>query len=145
MGDEKKALYRASFCQTFPEFLNHRNGEWKLWFGTAIGFLSLALWLWFFCKLYVYKPLPSAFRKRANWLRCAMRSPFAKTLSPVLPADGITRRISGSKRFAPSPTLHLQIVLFHHKQTHNGWKDLIRDRYEDSEKQRDLFLDFSFL
>jgi len=64
--DEKKALYRASFCQTFPEFLNHRKGEWKLWFGTAIGFLSLALWLWFFCKLYVYKPLPSSFSEEGK-------------------------------------------------------------------------------
>lgn len=40
--EEKKALYRASFCQTFSEF-KYRSPEWKACLGGAIGAFGLAL------------------------------------------------------------------------------------------------------
>lgn len=40
--EEKKALYRASFCQTFSEF-KYRSPEWKACLGGALGAFGLAL------------------------------------------------------------------------------------------------------
>jgi len=59
--EEKKGLYRASFCQTFVEFENCKAGVWKYWGGGALIGLSLSLLLWFFCKCKVYNPLPKSF------------------------------------------------------------------------------------
>lgn len=59
--DEKKALYRASFNQTMLEAGARHNGEWKLAVGATFLGLSVGLWLWFFCKLKVYNPLPESF------------------------------------------------------------------------------------
>lgn len=42
--EEKKALYRASFCQTFSE-MKAGTGEWKLHLGVGLIFCSLALWV----------------------------------------------------------------------------------------------------
>ena len=42
--EEKKALYRASFCQTFSE-MKAGTGEWKLHLGIGLIFCSLALWV----------------------------------------------------------------------------------------------------
>lgn len=40
--EEKKALYRASFCQTFSEF-KAPTGEWKMAIGGVLIAVSLAL------------------------------------------------------------------------------------------------------
>jgi cytochrome c oxidase subunit 4 len=42
--EEKKALYRASFCMTFSE-INAPTGEWKSILGIACLFISLGLWI----------------------------------------------------------------------------------------------------
>lgn len=46
--EEKKALYRASFCQTFSEF-KYRSSEWKACLGGALGAFGaamlVALWM----------------------------------------------------------------------------------------------------
>lgn len=53
--DEKKALYRASFCQTFAEF-THPTGEWKGCIGWTLVTASLAilfsLWMNLFGEFY---------------------------------------------------------------------------------------------
>lgn len=49
--EEKKQLYRASFCQTFAE-MNAPTGEWKSILGCAIGFLSLSLWIYMGMRLF---------------------------------------------------------------------------------------------
>ncbi|KAL3859498.1 hypothetical protein ACJMK2_009717 [Sinanodonta woodiana] len=55
--EEKKALYRASFCQTFAE-LNAPTGEWRtILAGTLLG-LTLTVWLMIYMKQFVYPPLP---------------------------------------------------------------------------------------
>uniref|UniRef100_G3CJT5 Cytochrome c oxidase subunit 4 n=1 Tax=Dipetalogaster maximus TaxID=72496 RepID=G3CJT5_DIPMA len=62
---EKKALYRASFCQTLAE-TDAPNGEWKSIMGSSLVFMSLAVWLYLFFKLFAYNPtLPETF-KEAN-------------------------------------------------------------------------------
>lgn len=48
---EKKALYRASFCQTFAEF-NAPTGEWKLAVAGALIASALALWFAVWMRLY---------------------------------------------------------------------------------------------
>lgn len=67
--DEKKALYRASFCQTYAEFVLNDKGQWKLWIGGVLIGLAFSLWLWFFCKLFVYKPLPDTFSPEGQLAR----------------------------------------------------------------------------
>lgn len=41
--EEKKALYRASFCQTFSEF-KAGSGEWKKHLGISFIMISLGIW-----------------------------------------------------------------------------------------------------
>ncbi|CAH1117225.1 unnamed protein product [Phaedon cochleariae] len=60
--EEKKALYRASFCQTFAEF-KAPTGEWKSVIGLSLVFMSGAFWLFYFMKAFVYSPLPITFDK----------------------------------------------------------------------------------
>jgi len=80
--EEKKALYRASFGQTFAE-IKAPTGEWKALIGFSLVGISIAMWMFIwmkqfgeFCKtsnLYltlfnlvfliftVYQPLPITF------------------------------------------------------------------------------------
>ncbi|XP_047540287.1 cytochrome c oxidase subunit 4 isoform 1, mitochondrial [Vanessa atalanta] len=58
--EEKKALYRASFCQTFAEF-QAPTGEWKGALGWALCIASLSVWIYMAMKLFVYSPLPASF------------------------------------------------------------------------------------
>jgi len=58
--EDKKALYRHSFCQTFAE-MNAPTGEWKTIVGCGLGLISVALWLFLACKTFVYPPVPSSF------------------------------------------------------------------------------------
>ncbi|XP_054267061.1 uncharacterized protein LOC128989214 [Macrosteles quadrilineatus] len=55
--DEKKCLYRASFCQTFAE-MEAPTGEWKSIIGCTLGFVSIAIWIAMFIKKFVLPPLP---------------------------------------------------------------------------------------
>nr|AGG22607.1 mitochondrial cytochrome c oxidase subunit IV [Locusta migratoria]AGG22608.1 mitochondrial cytochrome c oxidase subunit IV [Locusta migratoria] len=58
--EEKKALYRASFCQTFAE-IQAPTGEWKSIIGITLIAVSLSLWVYMAMKIWVYRPLPSTF------------------------------------------------------------------------------------
>ncbi|XP_076249373.1 cytochrome c oxidase subunit 4 isoform 1, mitochondrial [Calliopsis andreniformis] len=58
--EEKKALYRASFCQTFAE-IDAPSGEWKGDIGITLMGVALTLWLCMFFKQYVLPPLPITF------------------------------------------------------------------------------------
>jgi cytochrome c oxidase subunit 4 len=49
--EEKKALYRYSFCQTLAE-LKAATGEWKACVGYALLLSSLALWMYVWLKVY---------------------------------------------------------------------------------------------
>ena len=70
-SEEKKALYRASFRQTFSEF-KAPTGEWKSILGWAFFFTALGMWMYYFEKLCVYDPFPESFseeNKRAQLRR----------------------------------------------------------------------------
>jgi cytochrome c oxidase subunit 4 len=58
--EEKKALYRASFCQTYAE-MRAPTGEWKSIIGVGLGLVGLSWWMYIWMKLYVYPPLPKSF------------------------------------------------------------------------------------
>jgi len=49
--EEKKALYRASFCQTYAE-MQAPTGLWKQHLGVSLMFISLAMWLFICAKLF---------------------------------------------------------------------------------------------
>ncbi|KAL3287636.1 hypothetical protein HHI36_002105 [Cryptolaemus montrouzieri] len=60
--EEKKALYRASFCQTFAEF-KASSPEWKSIVGIALIFVSFGIWLYYGLVAFVYPPLPDSFKE----------------------------------------------------------------------------------
>lgn len=49
--EEKKALYRASFCQTFAEF-KHPTGEWKYIVGWSMVGISIAIMVTLWMKAF---------------------------------------------------------------------------------------------
>lgn len=49
--EEKKALYRASFCQTFAEF-KHPTGEWKYVIGWSMVGVSIAIMITLWMKAF---------------------------------------------------------------------------------------------
>ncbi|KAK8748682.1 hypothetical protein OTU49_015943 [Cherax quadricarinatus] len=59
--EEKKALYRASFCQTFAE-MKAPTGEWKSVLGITLILSSLGIWIYMWMKMYVYDDLPESFK-----------------------------------------------------------------------------------
>uniref|UniRef100_A0A4D5R9A3 Cytochrome c oxidase subunit 4 n=1 Tax=Scolopendra viridis TaxID=118503 RepID=A0A4D5R9A3_SCOVI len=60
--EEKKALYRASFCQTFAE-IRAPTGEWKMIITGILIASSLAIWFYVWMMKYVYGPLPKSFKE----------------------------------------------------------------------------------
>merc|ERR1711887_438722 len=58
--EEKKAIYRASFAQTFSE-MKAPTGEWKSILGVTFFISSLAIWIYMYMKTFVYFPMPNTF------------------------------------------------------------------------------------
>ncbi|EZA49942.1 hypothetical protein DMN91_011833 [Ooceraea biroi] len=58
--EEKRALYRASFRQTFSE-MQAPTGEWKGIIGLSLIVMSAGVWLYIYFKLVAYPPLPESF------------------------------------------------------------------------------------
>lgn len=63
--EEKKALYRASFCMTFSE-IKAPTGEWKSILGVACMLISAALWVVMLERKFVFKPLPESFSEESK-------------------------------------------------------------------------------
>lgn len=49
--EEKKALYRASFCQTYSE-MRAPNGEWKSILGCTLGLVAASYWMYMWAKVF---------------------------------------------------------------------------------------------
>jgi cytochrome c oxidase subunit 4 len=60
--EEKKALYRASFRQTFAE-MNAPTGEWKSITALILGGISVTAWFIFYIKKFVLPPMPETITK----------------------------------------------------------------------------------
>ncbi|XP_050312494.1 cytochrome c oxidase subunit 4 isoform 1, mitochondrial-like [Anthonomus grandis grandis] len=61
--EEKKALYRYSFCQTYSEMKCALQGEWKAVLGTVCLLIAPAFWIMYFFRLTIYRhrPMPQGF------------------------------------------------------------------------------------
>merc|ERR1719382_2026857 len=57
--EEKKALYRASFCQTLVE-VEAPTGEWKSILGVVLVGISIGIWGYMWMKKFVYSDLPES-------------------------------------------------------------------------------------
>ncbi|CAO1405648.1 unnamed protein product [Diamesa hyperborea] len=57
---EKKAIYRASFCQTFAE-MKYPTGEWKMHIGAGLIAASLAIYVALLMNWFVYNEDPITF------------------------------------------------------------------------------------
>lgn len=88
--EEKKSLYRASFCQTFAE-IDAPNGDWKASIGVALMGCTLALWIFIYLKLYVYPPLPPSFSKESQLAQLDRM-----LVLDVNPIEGISARLKKS-------------------------------------------------
>ncbi|EDW53897.1 cytochrome c oxidase subunit 4 isoform 1, mitochondrial [Drosophila sechellia] len=60
--DEKKQLYRYSFCQTYAEF-QHFTPEWKLCLGVALWLVSIGIAISISMKTVIYGKLPETFNE----------------------------------------------------------------------------------
>ncbi|XP_072948352.1 cytochrome c oxidase subunit 4 isoform 2, mitochondrial-like [Epargyreus clarus] len=84
--EEKKALYRASFCQTFAEF-QHPTGQWKFFFGWWFIVVSFGFWCQIFYHFYVYEPLPMSLSK--PYQKAQLRRMLELRVNPI---DGISSK-----------------------------------------------------
>ncbi|KAK5863088.1 hypothetical protein PBY51_000144 [Eleginops maclovinus] len=64
-NEEKLALYRISFCKTYPE-MNQKSSEWKSVFGGMFFFLGLTGLLVIWQAAYVSPPLPRTFEPESK-------------------------------------------------------------------------------
>jgi len=83
---EKKALYRASFRQTYAEF-KAPNGDWKLCIAGALIALSLALWIAIWLRLYVLPPYPSSLSEESR--KAQLRRMLILEVDPI---DGLSSK-----------------------------------------------------
>ncbi|GFS04923.1 cytochrome c oxidase subunit 4 isoform 2, mitochondrial [Elysia marginata] len=68
--DEKKELYRASFCQTYSE-MSAPTGEWKAFVAAVLFAFVGAGWLMAFVKKVVYPPPPSTITR--DWQEASLQ------------------------------------------------------------------------
>ncbi|ERL90347.1 cytochrome c oxidase subunit 4 isoform 1, mitochondrial [Dendroctonus ponderosae] len=80
--EDKKALYRASFCQTFSEFQATSLGEWKYVIGSLLMIISPAFWLFYYFKATIYSgKLPESFEEERR--ACQFRRMLDLKMNPI--------------------------------------------------------------
>ncbi|XP_075985627.1 uncharacterized protein LOC142982828 [Anticarsia gemmatalis] len=84
--EEKKALYRASFCQTFSEF-QHNTGQWKGIMGGVFLLTSFTFWVFMFNHYYVVEPLPASLARTAQ--KAQLRRMLELRVNPI---DGLSSK-----------------------------------------------------
>ncbi|KAL5020889.1 hypothetical protein ScPMuIL_000044 [Solemya velum] len=78
--EEKKELYRASFCQTYAE-MNAPTGEWKSITSIVLMGMFLTGWLLLWIKVYVYPDLPKTINR--EWQESEVRRMIDMRAAPV--------------------------------------------------------------
>ncbi|GAB1599256.1 cytochrome c oxidase subunit 4 isoform 1, mitochondrial-like [Argonauta hians] len=77
---EKKDLYRISFCQTYAE-MNAPTGDWKRILSTVLLGCTVTGWIIIWMKLYVYPPIPSTINQ--EWQDAMLERMIAQRVNPV--------------------------------------------------------------
>merc|ERR1711981_393692 len=83
--EEKKALYRASFCQTLAE-VEAPTGEWKSIIGLTLLGISIGVWGYLWMKAFVYGQLPETITDEEK-LKAQIERMIAMRANPV---EGLT-------------------------------------------------------
>ena len=83
--EEKKALYRASFCQTLAE-VEAPTGEWKSIIGLTLLGISIGVWGYLWMKAFVYGKLPESITDEEK-LKAQIERMIAMRANPV---EGLT-------------------------------------------------------
>merc|ERR1712200_297004 len=83
--EEKKALYRASFCQTLAE-VEAPTGEGKSIAGCVLVAVSIGIWGYFWIKAFVYGQLPESITDEEK-LKAQIERMIAMRANPV---EGLT-------------------------------------------------------
>ncbi|CAG2103418.1 unnamed protein product [Medioppia subpectinata] len=70
--DDKKKLYRFSFCRTYAEMMAP-TGEWKSILAGVLAIVTTALWTYVLIKKFVYAPMPESTslewrKKQRDWM-----------------------------------------------------------------------------
>ncbi|KAJ2940956.1 hypothetical protein O0L34_g10217 [Tuta absoluta] len=84
--EEKKTLYRASFCQTFSEF-QANTGQWKLILGGVLFATSFGFWAMMLHHFLINEPLPESFSPERQ--AAALRQILETRTNPI---DGISSK-----------------------------------------------------
>jgi len=79
--EEKKELYRASFCQTLVEYMSNDKGRWKKVLGIVFIGLGVSLWFWFWNQLYCKGNLPNSLDREGMLLR--LKYEIASRFNPI--------------------------------------------------------------
>ncbi|XP_048484332.1 cytochrome c oxidase subunit 4 isoform 1, mitochondrial isoform X3 [Plutella xylostella] len=82
--EEKKALYRASFCQTFAEF-QAPTGSWKFVTGWVLLMTSFGFWALMFYHHFVNEPLPESYSEASR--KAQLRRMLELHVNPI---DGLS-------------------------------------------------------
>ncbi|CAI9715883.1 cytochrome c oxidase subunit 4 isoform 1, mitochondrial-like [Octopus vulgaris] len=77
---EKKDLYRISFCQTYAE-MHAPTGDWKRIISFFLMSCSLTGWIIIWMKLYVYPPVPHSLTQ--EWQDAMLEKMIAQRVNPI--------------------------------------------------------------
>ena len=83
--EEKKVLYRASFCQTLAE-VEAPTGEWKSIIGLTLLGISIGVWGYLWMKAFVYGKLPETITDEEK-MKAQIERMIAMRVNPV---EGLT-------------------------------------------------------
>ncbi|KAF2360143.1 Cytochrome c oxidase subunit IV family [Trinorchestia longiramus] len=89
--EEKKALYRASFCQTFAE-MNAPTGEWKVYVAAVLAAFGMACWMCMGMRAFILQPLPDSFKPENQ--RAQLRNMIELQTNPI---DGLASKYDYEK------------------------------------------------
>ncbi len=84
--EEKKALYRFSYCQTLSE-MRAPTGDWKYVWGVTLMLVSMGLWGFIWLKAFIYPPMPESISKEEN-VKWAIRKMIIMRVNPI---EGFTK------------------------------------------------------